>query len=90
MALFKYSNYLAVTKNGSFDLPFSPGAPVPCAGIFRCTGCGTEIALDGIGLLPDRNHHKHTPKQGSLLWQLVVATVAYHPQPYLHGAACRD
>lgn len=87
MALYKYSNYLGVSKNGSFDLPMTPGAPVPCGGIFRCTGCGTEIALEGLGLLPDRSHHKHRPKQGPIQWQLVVATVATHPLPYLHGAA---
>lgn len=87
MALFKYSNYLSLTKNGSFDLPLSPSAPLPCAGIYRCTGCGTEIALDGLGFLPDRTHHEHQPTDGPIGWQLVVATVALHPQPYLHGAA---
>ena len=87
MALFKYQNYLSQTKHASFDLPLQPGAFVPCGGIFRCTGCGTEIALEGIGILPDRNHHKHSPAQGPILWQLVVATVSHLPAPYLHGAA---
>lgn len=87
MALFKYSNYLSSNKNASFDLRLGPSNPVPCAGIFRCTGCGTEIALDGMGFMPDRSHHKHDYKQGLIEWQLVVATVATHPQPYLHGAA---
>ena len=87
MALFKYCNYLSITKNGSFDLPMSPSAPVPCAGIYRCKGCGTEIALDGRGFLPDREHHKHRPAQGPIAWQLVVATVSHLPEPYLHGAA---
>jgi len=86
MALFKYSNYLTISKNGSFDLTLTPSAYVPCGGIYRCTGCGTEVALEGIGLFPDRGHHKHTPQQGEIAWQLVVATVASHPQPYLHGA----
>jgi hypothetical protein len=86
MALYKYPNYLGSTKNGSFDLTFPPGAFVPCAGIFRCTGCGTEVALEAIGLFPDRSHHPHTPRQGNLEWQLVVATVSSAPKPYLHGA----
>jgi hypothetical protein len=87
MALYKYPNYLSVSKNGSFDLTLSASAPVPCAGIFRCTGCGTEIAVEGIGLLPDRSHHAHQPRQGPVQWQLVVATVSLLPAPYLHGAA---
>ena len=87
MALYKYQNYLSQTKHGSFDLPLQPGAFVPCGGIFRCTGCGTEIALEGIGIFPDRTHHKHTPSQGPIQWQLVVATVSHLPAPYLHGAA---
>lgn len=86
MALYKYQNYLAVSKNASFDLTFQPCAFVPCAGIFRCTGCGTEIATDGIGVFPDREHHKHTPAQGPVAWQLIVATVSSVPTPYLHGA----
>ncbi|HEY0085366.1 MAG TPA: hypothetical protein VGB65_05595 [Allosphingosinicella sp.] len=86
MALYKYQNYLSVSKNNAFDLTFQPSAFVPCGGIFRCTGCGTEIALEGIGIFPDRAHHPHTPKQGPLGWQLVVATVSLLPQPYLHGS----
>jgi hypothetical protein len=86
MALYKYQNNLAVSKNGSFDLLLQPGAFVPCGGIFRCTGCGTEIASEGIGLLPDRTHHSHSPKEGAIQWQLIVATVSKVPAPYLHGA----
>lgn len=87
MALYKYPNYLTINKNSSFDLKLGPSHPVPCAGIFRCTGCGTEIALDGMGFMPDRGHHKHDIRQGQIEWQLVVATVQTHPEPYLHGAA---
>ena len=87
MALYKYQNYLTVSKNRSFDLALSASAPVPCAGIFRCTGCGTEIALEAMGFLPDRNHHAHKPTEGPIAWQLVVATVSHLPAPYLHGAA---
>ena len=85
MALFKYANHLTQTKNASFDLMLEPSTFVPCGGIFRCTGCGTEIASEGIGLLPDRQHHKHTPAQGPIRWQLIVATVSSVPTPYLHG-----
>jgi hypothetical protein len=87
MAIYKYSNYLKATKHASFDLPLQPGAFVPCAGIYRCVGCGTEIALEGIGIFPDRGHHKHSPSQGTIQWQLVVGAVSDLPAPYLHGAA---
>ena len=87
MALFKYSNFLRQSKNASFDLPLQPSAFVPCGGIYRCTGCGTEIALEAIGIFPDRGHHKHDPGQGAIQWQLVVATHSTLPAPYLHGAA---
>jgi hypothetical protein len=87
MARYKYQNYLSVSKNGSFDLTLSASSPVPCGGIYRCTGCGTEIALEGIGFLPDRTHHPHKVSEGSIQWQLIVATVSLLPEPYLHGAA---
>lgn len=87
MALFKYQNYLKQHKNAAFDLPLRPSAFVPCGGIYRCTGCGTEIAIEGIGVFPDSGHHKHTPAQGQIQWQLIVATVSSVPAPYLHGAA---
>ena len=85
MAIYKYQNYLALTKNASFDLALQPNAFVPCAGIFRCTGCGTEIAREGIGLLPDRSHHKHSPAQGPIMWQLIAAAVSDLPSPHLHA-----
>jgi hypothetical protein len=87
MALYKYQNYLAARKDSAFDLTFQPSAFIPCGGIFRCTGCGTEIALEAIGVFPDRQHHSHRPAQGPVAWQLVVATVSHLPAPYLHGAA---
>lgn len=87
MAVFKYQNYLAKTKHASFDLVLQPNAFVPCAGIFRCTGCGTELALEAVGTFPPRDHHAHSPGQGPIGWQLVVATVSHVPAPYLHGAA---
>ena len=89
MALYKYQNYLSLTKSKSFDVPLQPSAFVPCGGIYKCTGCGTEVALEGIGLLPDRSHHPHSPRQGEIQWQLIIATEATHPTPYLHGAASR-
>ena len=85
MAIFKYRNYLSQTKNGSFDLILSASQFVPCAGIYRCTGCNNEIASEGVGTLPGSDHHKHSAAQGKIQWQLVVAAVSSIPDPYLHG-----
>jgi hypothetical protein len=85
MARFKYPNYLAQTKHQSFDLTLQASAFVPCGGIYRCTGCGTEVALEAVGLLPDRTHHAHDPAQGPIQWQLIVATQSSVPEPYLHS-----
>ena len=85
MALFKYSNYLRMDKNGSFDALLHPGLHIPCAGIYRCTGCGNEVAQEANTVLPDRHHHRHTPAQGPIQWQLIIATQTNVPAPYLHG-----
>lgn len=79
MAFYKYQNYLTVSKSGAFDLPLQPSSYVPCSGIYRCTGCGMEVALEGIGLLPDRAHHAHTSAQQPIEWQLIVATSSSDP-----------
>jgi hypothetical protein len=87
MALFKYANRMTQSKHSSFDVEFQPSSFVPCAGIFYCTGCGVEVALEGTGLFPDSRHHPHRPAQGPVKWQLSVAAVSDLPKPYLHGAA---
>ncbi|HEX8064442.1 MAG TPA: hypothetical protein VF535_14665 [Allosphingosinicella sp.] len=86
MALYKYSNYLAVSKNGAFDQVLPAGLHIPSGGIYRCVGCGNEIAQDANTVLPDRRHHPHTPAQGEIRWQLIVATQTNVETPYLHGA----
>ena len=87
MALYKYPNYLTVSKNTAFDRILAPGLHVPSGGIYRCVGCGNEIAQDGNSVLPDRRHHTHSPAQGEIRWQLVIAAQSSLPAPYLHGAA---
>lgn len=86
MALYKYPNYLAISKNTSFDQVLPAGLHIPSGGIYRCVGCGNEVALEGNCVLPDRQHHPHTPAQGEVRWQLIVATQTNAPTPYLHGA----
>jgi hypothetical protein len=87
LALYKYPNYLTVSKNTSFDQILAAGLHIPSGGIYRCVGCGNEIAQEANSVLPDRRHHAHTPAQGEIRWQLVVAAQSTLPAPYLHGAA---
>jgi hypothetical protein len=87
VALYKYRNYLAVSKNTSFDQVLPAGLHIPSAGIYRCVGCGNEVALEANNVLPDRQHHPHAPAQGVVRWQLIVATQTDVPAPYLHGSA---
>lgn len=85
MALYKYSNYLKPSKNTSFDQVLPAGLHIPSAGIYRCVGCGNEIAQEGNTVLPDRQHHPHNPAQGLVRWQLVLATETNVQVAYLHG-----
>jgi len=72
MALYKYSAYLAVSQHGAFDTIHVPGARTPLSGIYRCEGCGHEVASNAGNPLPPQNHHQHTFQQGSIRWRLVV------------------
>lgn len=72
MALYKYSGYLAASQHAAFDAVSPPGSPTPLSGIYRCEGCGHEIASNFGNPLPPQNHHQHTLQQGSIRWRLVV------------------
>ena len=86
LALYKYSNYLAPSKNTAFDQVLAAGLHIPSGGIYRCVGCGNEIAVEANNVLPNRQHHPHTPAQGEVRWQLIIATQTNVEAPYLHGA----
>lgn len=86
LALYKYPNYLTLSKNGAFDRILPAGLHIPSAGLYRCVGCGNEVAQDANTVLPDRKHHAHTPAQGEVRWQLIVAAQSNVEAPYLHGA----
>jgi hypothetical protein len=43
------------------------------------------VAQEANSVLPDRQHHAHTPAQGDVRWQLIIATQTNVPAPYLHG-----
>ena len=79
MALYKYPVLLRQSKNPVFDAPSAPSTVAQCGGIYRCTGCGTEIAVDPREILPGTGHHSHKSPLIPVQWQLIVATAAGAP-----------
>lgn len=73
MALYKNSQALVVSSHAAFDSANAPGVATPHSGIYRCLGCGDEVASNKGNPLPTQNHSQHAPNQGSIRWRLIVA-----------------
>jgi hypothetical protein len=73
VAQYKYAYLLTSSSNPRFDHIHAPGVAAPYAGIFRCHGCGREVALKRAEQLPPQDDHQHTPSQGTIRWRLAVA-----------------
>ncbi|MBC8784417.1 MULTISPECIES: hypothetical protein [Pseudomonas fluorescens group] len=71
MALYKNGPSLTHTDDKAFDLIHSPGTAAPHPGIYKCTGCGDEIAIAGGHILPPQNHRQHNAL-AKIAWQLLV------------------
>lgn len=72
MALYKYSQFLGLNSGDAFDSIHTPGTSTPNSGIYRCEGCGHEVASNAGNPLPPQNHHQHSISQGNIRWRLVV------------------
>lgn len=72
MATYKYAQFLARVDHDAFDKIHSPGAAAPFSGIYRCEGCGSEVASNESQPLPPQNGHQHGNEHGSIRWRLVV------------------
>ena len=79
MAIVKSKDDVIVAGSGltAFAAKYKPGQAVVHSGIYRCTGCGDEIASNKGTVFPPQNHHQHPP--GTALvpakpieWQLLV------------------
>jgi hypothetical protein len=75
MASYKHGNFLQLNDSSAFDTLLSPGAVVTNSGIYRCAGCGDEIAANKGSPLPPQNHHQHSLLSGPIQWQLIVFAV---------------
>lgn len=74
MAIYKYSNLLEQSQHQAFDTLTGPSQTTPYSGVYRCEGCGHEIAANQGNPMPPQNHHQHGVSQGAIRWRLVVAT----------------
>jgi hypothetical protein len=72
MALYKYQQFIQASQDPAFDQIYSPGQAPPHSGIYRCEGCGDEVAANAGNPLPPQNHHQHSTQQGSIRWRLTV------------------
>lgn len=72
MATYKNGGYLTKSSSEEFDKFHGPGNIVPYSGIYRCEGCGREIASNQKDPFPPQNHHQHSQNQGAIRWQLIV------------------
>jgi hypothetical protein len=72
MALYKDGHYLIPSTSTEFDALHKPGESVPHSGIYRCEGCGKEIAANLGDPLPPQNHHQHEPSKGDIRWRMIV------------------
>jgi hypothetical protein len=73
MALYSDSAYLQHSKSEAFTKIWPAGTTAPHPGLYRCPGCGHEIATADTHKLPPQNHHQHTVAQGKVRWQLIVS-----------------
>lgn len=72
MAWYKNADLLKKSNSEAYDLLHSPGSRVPHSGIYRCGGCGREIAANERDPFPPQNHHQHSTSQGLVRWRLTV------------------
>jgi hypothetical protein len=72
MALYKNSGYLTQSNDTGFDKLYKPGAKCPVSGIYRCEGCGDEIASNKDNPFPTQNQQQHKPSSGAIEWRLIV------------------
>ncbi len=72
MAQYKYPHFLNQLDHAAYDVSHAPGLICPDSGIYRCEGCGDEIASNKGNPFPPQNHHQHAPNQGAIRWKLIV------------------
>lgn len=72
MAQYKNREHVIRVENSVFDTRHAPGIVATNPGIYRCAVCGDEVTVPKGMRLPSEDHHPHDPKQGKIVWQLLV------------------
>jgi hypothetical protein len=74
VAWYKDDAYLTRTSSSHewWSTTYDAGAVAPVSGIYRCPGCGKEIAHNQDEKLPPQNHHQHSDDRGKVRWRLLV------------------
>jgi hypothetical protein len=74
MAWYKDKTYLKETTSDHewWSKNYNVGDIAPVSGIYRCPGCGKEIAHNEDTKLPPQNHHQHSASQGKISWRMIV------------------
>jgi hypothetical protein len=75
MASYKHGEYLHQNQHEEFDRVLTPGTIAANSGIYRCVGCGDEVACNKDNPLPSQNHRQHNPNQGAIRWKLLVFAI---------------
>ena len=74
MAWYKEDQFVHKTTSDHawWSKTYEVGEVAPVSGIYRCPGCGKEIAHNEDTRLPPQNHHQHDGSQGKVRWRLIV------------------
>ena len=71
MAIYGDATHVQRAESNIFRAIHQPGDRPIFSGIYRCTGCGKEVAHDSGGPLPAHGSHRHAGDQ-EIRWRLVV------------------
>ncbi|QJP13945.1 hypothetical protein G3545_09960 [Starkeya sp. ORNL1] len=78
MATYKDIAFLERPSRAKPMLDCQPGAVTPWSGIYRCMGCGAEVASIEGQPLPGEDDHQHAPGDpGEVRWRMIVAAIQY-------------
>jgi hypothetical protein len=73
MALCKDLTKVSASNSTAFDKPVRQGTLVLYEGIYRCMGCGIEIAAVGGKPMPRERERPHKPGCTEQNWKLLVS-----------------